>query len=234
MIHIWVESLKTLQLNQMNNISYEENIPHKKTNIFYEDFIGYYENKFSDKLCDKIINIFNKLEKNNSIEFFDQCNSTMRSDKSLNLQLIYDDLVLKCNQLIFDCAKNYINEYSILKKKKLFNPTLKVQKTISGGGFYDWHYESSNNYVSFEKDRDLVWMVYLNDDFEGGETEFLYYQKRIVPKKGTLLIWPPGFTHTHRGGMVIGGEKYIMTGWMYNIGISHDATEYIKLIGGDI
>ena len=58
-------------------------------------------------------------------------------------------------------------------------------------------------------------MVYLNDDFEGGETEFLYYKRRERPEKGKLLLWPAGYTHTHRGGMVLKGNKYIVTGWFY-------------------
>lgn len=58
-------------------------------------------------------------------------------------------------------------------------------------------------------------MVYLNDDYEGGETEFLYQKKRINPKRGRLIIWPSGFTHTHRGGLVLKGTKYIITGWFH-------------------
>ena len=63
--------------------------------------------------------------------------------------------------------------------------------------------------------RCLVWMIYLNDDYEGGETEYLYYKKRIKPEKGKLLIWPAGMTHCHRGGLVLSGTKYIATGWFY-------------------
>ena len=58
-------------------------------------------------------------------------------------------------------------------------------------------------------------MVYLNDDFKGGETEFLYYKRREQPEKGKLLLWPAGYTHTHRGGMVLEGNKYVITGWYY-------------------
>ena len=45
----------------------------------------------------------------------------------------------------------------------------------------------------------------LNDDYEGGETEYLYYKKRIQPERGKLLIWPAGMTHCHRGGLVLKG-----------------------------
>ena len=71
-------------------------------------------------------------------------------------------------------------------------------------------------------------MVYLNDDCEGGETEFNYLSKRVKPKKGTLLMWPTGFTHTHRGGMVVSGNKYILTGWIYYAGIDQYGTQVIS------
>jgi hypothetical protein len=57
-------------------------------------------------------------------------------------------------------------------------------------------------------------MVYLNDIVEGGETEFLHQRKRIKPKKGTVLLFPPYFTHTHRGNPPLSNEKYAITGWM--------------------
>ena len=60
-------------------------------------------------------------------------------------------------------------------------------------------------------------MMYLNDDFEGRETEFLYQHKRFKPKRGQVLIWLAGFTHTHRGLPPLDGAKYISTSWTENI-----------------
>jgi hypothetical protein len=56
-------------------------------------------------------------------------------------------------------------------------------------------------------------MLYLNDVEDGGETEFLYQRMRVKPKQGTLLIWPAGFTHTHRGNPPLSNNKYVITGW---------------------
>ena len=57
-------------------------------------------------------------------------------------------------------------------------------------------------------------MMYLNDVDDGGETEFLYQKKRIRPKQGRVLIFPAGFTHTHRGNPPLSGDKYILTSWL--------------------
>ena len=68
-------------------------------------------------------------------------------------------------------------------------------------------------------------MIYLNDDYEGGETEYLYYKKRIQPERGKLLIWPAGITHCHRGGLVLKGNKYVATGWFYLGGMNYGREE---------
>jgi len=58
-----------------------------------------------------------------------------------------------------------------------------------------------------------VIITYLNDDFEGGETEFLYQGVRVKPEKGKTVIFPASYTHVHRGNPPIGGTKYIATTW---------------------
>lgn len=54
----------------------------------------------------------------------------------------------------------------------------------------------------------LTFMVYLNDDFDGGETEFPEQNERIVPRLGTALL----FQHMllHQGCKVERGTKYVL------------------------
>ena len=59
----------------------------------------------------------------------------------------------------------------------------------------------------------MVVQLYLNTINEGGETEFLYVNKRIPAVEGRLVIFPTGYAHTHRGNPPIGQEKYILTSW---------------------
>lgn len=88
---------------------------------------------------------------------------------------------------------------------------IKIQKTEPGEGYHIWHFENSD--VAYLR-RVLVYMVYLNDVDEGGETEFLYQGRRIKPRQGRLVLWPAGFTHLHRGNPPISNTKYIITGWL--------------------
>jgi hypothetical protein len=56
-------------------------------------------------------------------------------------------------------------------------------------------------------------MTYLNDVYNGGETEFYHQQLKVKPQKGLTLIWPADWTYTHRGIVAPDEEKIIVTGW---------------------
>ena len=86
----------------------------------------------------------------------------------------------------------------------------KIQRTDPTGGYHVWHSEDGGKHFAL---RVGVYLLYLNDVEEGGETEFLYLSKRIKPTKGTLLIFPPNYPWAHRGNPPISNSKYIMTGW---------------------
>lgn len=102
---------------------------------------------------------------------------------------------------------------------KIFRPgTINIQKYIADqGGYPYWHcelYPKAGDSGGDTLHRILLWSIYLNDGFAAGETEFLHQQRKIVPQTGSLLIAPAGFTHTHRGNMPKGGNKYIATSWV--------------------
>ena len=117
---------------------------------------------------------------------------------------------VKYTNFLFMCLDAYCKKFSILEDFNIVPFGIKLQKTRKGQGFHSWHCEQANKQ---HQQRVLSFMTYLNDDFEGGETEFKYQCKRITPKKGQTLVWPADFTHTHRGLMPLEGTKYIATGW---------------------
>lgn len=89
-----------------------------------------------------------------------------------------------------------------------------IQYYPPSGGYKKWHTERTCTQYEIAT-RHLVFMTYLNDISDGGETEFLYQKIKIKPIKGLTLIWPADWTHTHRGLPSLTEEKYILTGW-YN------------------
>lgn len=86
-----------------------------------------------------------------------------------------------------------------------------VQKT-NPGEYYHWHIDSGSHQFS---DRQLVAIWYLNDvNGPGGETEFLNQNVKIKPETGKLILFPPFWTHEHRGVTLQKGVKYIATTWI--------------------
>jgi hypothetical protein len=83
------------------------------------------------------------------------------------------------------------------------------------GGYPYWHSEvfpqAGHNDALH---RILLFMFYLNDVDEGGETEFFYQHIKVKPKAGSMVIAPAYFTHTHRGNVPVSNNKYILTSWV--------------------
>ncbi len=86
-----------------------------------------------------------------------------------------------------------------------------IQRTLPGE-YYHWHIDGGSHEFAM---RQLVAVWYLNDvPGPGGETEFLYQQVKIRPEEGKLLLFPPFWTHEHRGVTLEAGVKYIATTWV--------------------
>lgn len=86
-----------------------------------------------------------------------------------------------------------------------------MQRTETGE-FYHWHTDSGPGEFS---QRQLVAIWYLNNaQPPGGETEFCFQEIKVVPEVGKLILFPPFWTHIHRGVPVQRGKKYIATTWV--------------------
>jgi len=86
-----------------------------------------------------------------------------------------------------------------------------IQRT-DPGEFYHWHIDGGSHEFSH---RQLVALWYLNDvPGPGGETEFKFQDVKIKPEQGKLLLFPPFWTHEHRGVTLEQGVKYIATTWV--------------------
>ena len=205
--------MQTLEENSTKTEENQGEIPGR-----YEDFIGIYDNALSPEFCDAIIEAFDHYHRTNAV----WCENTQfdntiagRFDWALDLSHMSGTMAdmpeRDLNDILMSCFNQYIHKYGhLVTAAAMYSTTQKIQKTPAGGGYHVWHDE---NTTMSHCTRKVVWMFYLNDDFEGGETEFLYYHKRITPKRGTLLLWPAGMTHAHRGGLVTKGMKYVVTGW---------------------
>lgn len=118
-------------------------------------------------------------------------------------------VIIKLFNEISKFVYQYAKEFNMNVNLITENPGL-IQKYPVGGGFKKWHFERCHY---FSRERQIVYMLYLNDVEDGG-TEWLYQKIKLPAKKGTMILWPSDFTHTHRGIVSHTKEKFIATGWL--------------------
>ena len=181
------------------------------------DFIAVYEDAVSVEYCEKFIGYIDHYVEHGIIikEPFDsdhKDHSTINFHNDARYDMLSgDNLPLTFLPMVKDYVDDYLDRYSLLKHEVMLMFDVKAKKIPIGGGSHRWHYENGGLQVSPRK---LVVQLYLNTVEEGGETEFLYINKRVKAKQGTLIIFPAAFTHTHRGNPPIGQDKYILTTWV--------------------
>ena len=168
----------------------------------YTDFIGIYENIVDPSLCKKLIEFFEKSD------FFPR-NLSNVNDKQLCVEDFRSNLAKEIREPLTYSFKQYVDKYPLLKKSNYINSLTLLQRTEPTGGYHDFHAE---NHGWNNSSRSMAWMIYLNNVEEGGETEWLYQKKKVKPTIGTVVIWPGGYTHYHRGNPPM-STKYIVTGW---------------------
>lgn len=190
-----------------------------------ENFVGVFRQAFTNEFCSNAIQVFQKADELGFTRNRKQGEGSKRTYKddisavievSPNEDIFYfhhSPLAKDFSDMFWGrIFPQYVESYDVLGDfDKLSYYELRLQKTPIGGGYHTWHCEHHSRYYC---NRVVSFILYLNDIAEGGETEFLYYPKRIKPETGTMILFPAGYSHTHRGNPPISNEKYIITGWV--------------------
>lgn len=61
--------------------------------------------------------------------------------------------------------------------------------------------------------RDYSSILYLNHDYEGGDTIFKHQQQRQPPMQGTAILFPATYAYTHGVDKVLSGTRYTLASW---------------------
>jgi prolyl 4-hydroxylase len=75
---------------------------------------------------------------------------------------------------------------------------------------FEPHYDAANKMCN----RYLVFLWYLNDVTEGGETEFVDLGLRVQARAGRLLMFPPYWMFQHAGLAPRSNDKYIVSTYL--------------------
>ncbi len=102
----------------------------------------------------------------------------------------------------------YINKYGI--EETLWHEPYNMLR-YSGGQEYKAHYDGSTGSA-----RALSAILYLNNDYEGGQVEFVNFNVKIKPEPGMLLLFPSNYAYTHIAHPVTSGTKYAIVTWLHD------------------
>ncbi len=108
--------------------------------------------------------------------------------------------------LLFERATEYLPEE--MNGCQLVGVNERLRYYLYGPGqFFGPHRDGAFIRDDYERSR-LTFMVYLNDDFEGGHTIFHDLSEEARPRRGSALF----FQHRllHEGAKVTAGQKYVL------------------------
>ena len=134
-----------------------------------------------------------------------------------------DELIRNNDRIISD---NHELSAELWARLKPYMPSPFRNRTVTGlnerlrfyrykpGQFFDWHQDGYFELPTGERSQ-FTFMIYLNDDFEGGGTTFsdMFFHEffpdfTVTPKLGSALL----FYHpiSHRGDQLVSGCKYVL------------------------
>lgn len=77
------------------------------------------------------------------------------------------------------------------------------------GQEYKAHYDGGTDIG-----RSISAIIYLNNDYNGGEIEFVNFGVKIKPEPGMLILFPSNYAYSHIAHPVTDGTKYALVTWI--------------------
>jgi hypothetical protein len=114
----------------------------------------------------------------------------------------------KCNDVINLVLPGYVRHFGITEE--IYNKEHFQLLKYTSGGKFDRHYDSFP-----AAKRAVSVLIYLNDEYEGGEIEFVNFNVKIKPKSGTLILFPSNYPYAHIAHPVTSGTKYVVVTWLH-------------------
>lgn len=180
--------------------------------------INLYKNAITKEKCDEIIyqvesaikedlpGIFwrgaqvNDKEDNNSVR---NCVDLKYKREHLGTILPKNDNLYNAHKSVEDsldlCLRNYESLWHLqMQYKEAFNFV-----KYNPGKYFKIHADHGPYYTCT-----VSAVVYLNDDYEGGEIEFTRHGIKVKPDAGDIVIFPSNFVYEHASCEVFSGTKY--------------------------
>jgi len=189
------------------------------------DFIIEYRDVLSQDLCAEIIQRFDSDSRPAPGLTFGGPVGEWKKSTDLNISHFlgeWEDIDQKLFDALSPVLQDYISTISNENKNygllnNIIDTGYQIQRTDTSQ-YYKWHSDygvAGSPTEGFIKYRHFTYLFYLNDNFEGGHTQFFGGDDHdIIPETGKLLMFPANPIWIHQGQEVTRGSKYVITGWI--------------------
>ena len=126
-----------------------------------------------------------------------QTNEEFRKLNNQFFDLIYSTATAYTRKFAGDSGFHIVEPFNILKYQT--------------GEEYQAHYDGTT-----KTHRAFSPILYLNDDYTGGELEFVHHNIKLKPTPGMLAIFPSNFAYSHIAHPVKTGTKYAFVTWLHD------------------
>jgi len=185
------------------------------TEVKENSFIYIKKNALARDICQEMIRRF---ESDKTSQYRGRIGQDFKEDPDIKMST---DLAISAHEHWQDITQEMIRSLSLTLREfsdalPFFKGRFKdigynLQRTDEGE-YYNWHIDGGSHDFA---DRQLVALWYLNDvEGPGGATEFMYQDVSIQPEEGSLILFPPFWTHEHRNSQLQKGVKYVATTWI--------------------
>ena len=134
--------------------------------------------------------------------------------KDIDIDDIFYSEQMEISSILFSALDNTIKHYftiypfaeRAIKSREDKMHVLKYEKS----GFLPKHSDHG------QSSRVLSVLLYLNEDYEGGEISWPDVNITLKPEAGSIIYFPSNFVFTHEVAPITGGVRYALPNWFHN------------------
>lgn len=176
------------------------------------NYIRTYESALPQAFCRNVIDLFESDKERQERNGSNVRNGLSESNwREIDLSACAE---FNFRNVILNCLRHYKSQYEkdcgirpALPEPRALAPLIVKRYDPGGLDKFQPHFDS----IAEVANRYMVFLWYLNDVGEGGQTEFVDLHHSVPPREGTLLMFPPYWMYRHAGKPPVSNSKYILS-----------------------
>lgn len=198
-------------------------------------FVKVYSNTLGEEYCQLIIDRFeadsrrhpSTVGRSEKIQHPGRSGTILFLDDTME---DWKDVVVQTHAAVQKAVLDYASEFPLLAEQlqtgRVGCRFPRIERVDPGQGFV-WHADNAGMDTA---ERVLACLLYLSDVSDQGHTEFEHQNLKVRPEPGKIAVFPPYWTHMHRGVSPASQSKYTMSFfWSYLDGLDEPKAEPEKL-----